>query len=90
MREANNGRLNLEEILPYSKADLLDWAPVTRKHLAKGGLSIATLAQAAQEMSDGVAANLFRCMIESEAEEIDQLHRNFYATYKERGKNLRA
>lgn len=58
LREADNGRLNLEEILPYSKADLLPWAPVTRRYLAKGGLSIATLAQAAQEVSDGVAANL--------------------------------
>lgn len=58
LREADKGRLNLEEVLPYSEADLLPWAPVTRKHLAKGGLSIATLAQAAQEMSDGVAANL--------------------------------
>ncbi len=58
LREADNGRLNLEEILPYSEADLLPWAPVTRQHLAKGGLSIATLAQAAQEVSDGVAANL--------------------------------
>lgn len=58
LREADNGRLNLEEILPYTEADLLPWAPVTRKHLAKGGLSIAILAQAAQEMSDGVAANL--------------------------------
>ncbi|HWV16763.1 MAG TPA: class A beta-lactamase [Cellvibrio sp.] len=58
LREADNGRLSLEEILPYSEADLLPWAPVTRKHLAQGGLSIATLAQAAQEMSDGVAANL--------------------------------
>lgn len=58
LREADNGRLNLEEILPYSEVDLLPWAPVTREHLAKGGLSIATLAQAAQEKSDGVAANL--------------------------------
>lgn len=58
LREADNGRLNLEEILPYSEADLLPWAPVTRQHLARGGLSIATLAQAAQERSDGVAANL--------------------------------
>lgn len=58
LREADKGRLNLAEILPYSDADLLPWAPVTGKHLAKGGLSIATLAQAAQEMSDGVAANL--------------------------------
>lgn len=58
LREADNGRLNLEEVLPYSEADLLPWAPVTRKHLAQGGLSMATLAQAAQELSDGVAANL--------------------------------
>lgn len=58
LREADKARLNLEEILTYSEADLLPWAPVTRKNLAKGGLSIAALAQAAQEMSDGVAANL--------------------------------
>ncbi len=58
LREADNGRLKLDEILPYSEADLLPWAPVTRKNLAKGGLSIAALAQAAQEKSDGVAANL--------------------------------
>ncbi len=58
LREADHGRLNLEEILPYSESDLLPWAPVTRKHLAKGGLSIAALAQAAQETSDSVASNL--------------------------------
>ena len=58
LREADKARLNLEEILTYSEADLLPWAPVTRKNLAKGGLSISALAQAAQEMSDGVAANL--------------------------------
>lgn len=58
LREADKGRLNLQEILPYTQADLLPWAPVTREHLAQGGLSIAMLAQAAQEKSDGVAANL--------------------------------
>lgn len=58
LREADKGRLNLQEILPYTQADLLPWAPITREHLAQGGLSIAMLAQAAQEKSDGVAANL--------------------------------
>ncbi|WP_096084983.1 class A beta-lactamase [Agaribacterium haliotis] len=58
LREADHGRLNLDEILPYSEGDLLPWAPVTKKHLAEGGLSIKTLAQAAQQWSDGVAANL--------------------------------
>jgi len=58
LREADAGRLDLAEVLPYSESDLLPWAPVTGEHVAKGGLSIAVLAQAAQERSDGVAANL--------------------------------
>jgi beta-lactamase class A len=58
LREADHGRLNLDEVLPYGKSDLLPWAPITSKHLDKGGLSIGVLAQAAQEWSDGAAANL--------------------------------
>jgi beta-lactamase class A len=58
LREADQGRLDLSQVLTYSEADLLPWAPVTRKNLASGGMSIAALAQAAQELSDGVAANL--------------------------------
>jgi beta-lactamase class A len=58
LREADHSRMNLSQILPYSDADLLSWSPVTRKNLGKGGMSIAALAQAAQEMSDGAAANL--------------------------------
>lgn len=58
LREADQGRLNLSEIIKYSKADLLEWAPITEENLAKGGMSIAALAQAAQELSDGTAANL--------------------------------
>ena len=58
LREADQGRIDLDEILAFTEDDLLDWAPVTRTNLSKGGLSIATLAQAAQEMSDNTAANL--------------------------------
>jgi len=58
LREADHGRLDLSQVLTYSGADLLPWAPVTRKNLASGGMSIGALAQAAQELSDGVAANL--------------------------------
>jgi beta-lactamase class A len=58
LREADQGRLGLTEVLPYSKSDLLDWAPVTSKHVTEGGLTVAALAQAAQEFSDGLAANL--------------------------------
>jgi len=58
LREADQGRLDLAQVLTYTEADLLPWAPVTRKYLARGGMSIVALAQAAQELSDGVAANL--------------------------------
>lgn len=58
LREADAGRLSLSEILPYSEADLLSWSPITRNNVHTGGMSIAELAQAAQEISDGTAANL--------------------------------
>lgn len=58
LREADAGRLSLAEVLPYGEADMLEWAPVTSKHLASGGMAIGALAQAAQEISDGTAANL--------------------------------
>jgi beta-lactamase class A len=58
LREADQDRLDRAQVLTYSEADLLPWAPVTRKNLASGGMSIGALAQAAQELSDGVAANL--------------------------------
>ena len=58
LREADRGRIDLDEILPYTEADLLPWAPITRPSLERGGMPIAELAQAAQELSDGVAANL--------------------------------
>lgn len=58
LREADAGRLNLDEVLTYGEADLLGWAPRTRGNLGKGGMRIVDLAQAAQEDSDGTAANL--------------------------------
>ena len=58
LREADAGRLSLAEVLPYGEADMLEWAPVTSEHLASGGMPIGALAQAAQEISDGTAANL--------------------------------
>lgn len=58
LRDADRGRMDLDEILTYAESDLLPWAPVTRQNLAKGGLRIAELAQAAQQFSDGTAANL--------------------------------
>lgn len=57
-READQGRMNMSQELRYSKNDLLPWSPVTGKHVKQGGLTVKKLAQAAQELSDGTAANL--------------------------------
>jgi beta-lactamase class A len=55
---AERGRLGLDEPIPYADADLVGYAPVTRKHLAEGAMSIRALCAAAVDYSDNGAANL--------------------------------
>lgn len=57
LRDADAGRISLDELLPVTQADLLEWAPVTAEHVGRG-MTIRALAQAAQEKSDGTAANI--------------------------------
>lgn len=58
LREADAGRLDLAETLPISRADIVAYAPVVEANLAKGRLSILTLAEAVQITSDNAAANI--------------------------------
>ncbi len=58
LREADAGRLSLDERLRYSQADMVFHVPVTSQHLAEGAMTIGALAEAAQKTSDNVAANL--------------------------------
>jgi beta-lactamase class A len=58
LREADRGRLRLDERIAFSEKDMLSHAPVTGKHLTEGGMTIVALAEAAQVTSDNVAANL--------------------------------
>jgi len=48
----------LDTRLPYGKADLLAYAPVTTAHVAEGALTVGDLCAAAVEVSDNTAANL--------------------------------
>ncbi|WP_024850934.1 class A beta-lactamase [Hydrogenovibrio kuenenii] len=50
----------LNRVVTYSKSSLLEYAPVTRKHMQgnEGKMTIAQLAAAAMEYSDNTAANL--------------------------------
>lgn len=52
------GQERLDRFVPYGPADLLKYAPVTRAHVAAGGMTIEALCAAAIEVSDNTAGNL--------------------------------
>jgi len=54
----DKGALSLDQKVHYGPADLLEYAPTTRAHLADGAMSLHDLCQAAVELSDNTAANL--------------------------------
>ena len=58
LQRADQGKLKLDTFVPYGKADMVSYAPVTELNLEKGGMTIGALAEAAQKTSDNVAANL--------------------------------
>jgi beta-lactamase class A len=53
----------LERFIPYTKADLLEYAPVTREHVAEGGMTLRALCVAAIQESDNTAGNLLLAAI---------------------------
>ncbi|MGN6516990.1 MAG: class A beta-lactamase, partial [Rhizomicrobium sp.] len=54
----DRGEEKLERRIPYGKADILEYAPVTKAHIGEGGMTIGALCEAAVEFSDNTAANL--------------------------------
>jgi beta-lactamase class A len=55
---ADRGELALGDPIHYGAADLLDYAPVTKKNLPSGSMTIEALAEASVTLSDNTAANL--------------------------------
>jgi len=58
LAEVEAGRLALTDPIPFSRADLLSYAPVISRHLDRGHLSVEQLCAAIVEVSDNSAANL--------------------------------
>lgn len=58
LARADRAELSLDEHVPYGSSDLLEYAPVTREHVAEGSMTVDALAQAAVTVSDNTAANL--------------------------------
>lgn len=58
LARVDKGELTLDKRIAYGKEDLLSYAPVTKEHVAEGGLTVEQLCAAAVGVSDNTAANL--------------------------------
>lgn len=63
LRKADSGKLDLETFVPITSSDMVYFAPVVTENLAKGGMTIGALAEAAQVFSDNVATNKLLAML---------------------------
>ena len=58
LQAVDQGKLKVAHEVSYTKVDLLEYAPVTTQHVAKGKMTIGDLCSAAVAVSDNTAANL--------------------------------
>ncbi|HTI83188.1 MAG TPA: class A beta-lactamase [Acetobacteraceae bacterium] len=59
----DQGRMELDRRVPFGPADLLEYAPIARKHVAGGFMTVDALCEAAIQWSDNTAANLLLALI---------------------------
>jgi beta-lactamase class A len=64
LSQVDRGRLSLDGQVPYSRADLLSYAPITKQHVGAGFMTVDALCAAAIEWSDSTAANLLLKLID--------------------------
>ena len=58
LKQVDDGKATLDQAIAYGQADLLDYAPETKKHVAEGHMSLGDLCAAAIQWSDNTAGNL--------------------------------
>lgn len=58
LKQAEAGRLRLDQRLGYTGADILPNSPATEAHVAEGAMTVEALCEAAVTVSDNTAANL--------------------------------
>jgi beta-lactamase class A len=63
LARVDRDQARLDRFIPYGPGDLLEYAPVTRAHVADGGMPLGELCKAAIELSDNTAANLILAQI---------------------------
>ncbi len=63
LTRVDRGTLALDQPVPFTRADLLEYAPVTQANIARGNLTLTALCAAAVTVSDNTAANLLLATI---------------------------
>jgi beta-lactamase class A len=63
LKRIDAGQEHLDRFVRYTEADLQKYAPVSKAHLAEGGMKLVDLCAAAVELSDNTAANLILASI---------------------------
>jgi beta-lactamase class A len=58
LQKVDKRELDLNRQISYGPIDLLDWAPITKKHVQEGSMTLDALCAAAIEYSDNTAGNL--------------------------------
>jgi beta-lactamase class A len=58
LQKVDKKELELNLQISYGSIDLLDWAPITKKHVQEGTMTLEALCAAAIEYSDNTAGNL--------------------------------
>jgi beta-lactamase class A len=58
LTRVDRGQDHLDRMITFTAADLAEYAPVAKDHLAAGALSVAEMCRAAVELSDNTCANL--------------------------------
>ena len=58
LQRVDQQKEKLDRFVPYTEKDLLEYAPVTKKHVVEGGMTLGALCEAAISQSDNTAANL--------------------------------
>ena len=58
LKRVDEGAERLDRKIAYGPSDLLEYAPITKAHVAEGGMTLADLCAAAIDWSDNTAGNL--------------------------------
>jgi beta-lactamase class A len=58
LKSIDTGAMMRDQRVLYGEADLLEYAPITKEHVAEGGMTVEQLLEAIITVSDNTAANL--------------------------------